>query len=128
MPPQMDAGQPYQNQPGSEMPGSAEPVSPPSRRSVLRGAAGAGAVGLVAATGAGAVFAATRSTHAASPASGKQAVTTDVTTQQAGSEPLVAYLRDASTGEFEVFNGTSQVRFRNPRLATELLNGIQATQ
>jgi hypothetical protein len=128
MPPQMDAGQPYQNQPGSEMPGSAESVSPPSRRSVLRGAAGAGAVGIVAATGAGAVFAATRSAHAASPAPAKQAVTVDAASQQAGREPLVAYLRDASTGEFEVFNGTSQVRFRNPRLATELLNGVQLAQ
>lgn len=81
-----------------------------SRRSLLRGAAGAGAVGLAAAAGAGAVMAAARPAEAkAAPAAG-----------QAGAEPLVVYLRDATTGEMEVFAGTSQVRFRDRALAAQL--------
>jgi len=81
-----------------------------SRRSVLRGAAGAGAVGLAAAAGAGAVVAASPGTKAAGPA-------------KAG--PLVVYLRDATTGELEVFAGTSKVRFRDPALAARLARAVR---
>jgi hypothetical protein len=85
-----------------------------SRRSVLRGAAGAGAVGLAAAAGAGALVAAARpaaATPAARPA--------------AHAEPVVVYVRDAGTGELEAFTGTSQVRFRDPALAARLLRAVQ---
>jgi hypothetical protein len=95
------------------------PEQPPrmSRRSVLRGAAGAGAVGLAVATGAGAVAAAARprtkaATSAAAAGPGR-----------AGS--LVVYLRDATAGELEVFAGTSKVRFRDPALAARLLQAVQ---
>jgi hypothetical protein len=87
-----------------------------SRRSVLRGAAGAGAVGLAAAAGAGAVVAATRPAAKADAAPAATA---------AHAEPVVVYLRDARTGELEVFNGTSQVRFRDPALAARLLRAVQ---
>ena len=43
-------------------------------------------------------------------------------------EPLVVYLSDTSSGEFEVFNGTSQVRVHNPRLVAQLLDGLQTAQ
>jgi hypothetical protein len=97
---------------------------------VLRGAAGVGAVGLAAAAGAGAVFAATRPTDttrqagATRPAGAGQAAAAP----RANGEPLVVYLRDTSTGEFEVFNGTSQVRLRNPALVAQLLDGLQAAR
>ncbi len=36
------------------------------------------------------------------------------------SEPLVAHVRDLSTGEISVFNGTQEVVVRNPQLANQL--------
>jgi DNA/RNA endonuclease YhcR with UshA esterase domain len=38
------------------------------------------------------------------------------------------YLRDATTGEFEIFRGTQQVKVRNPRLVAQLLDGIATAQ
>ncbi len=92
-----------------------------SRRTVLRGAAGAGAVGLAAAAGVGAVVAATRPDTKA-PAARPVAATAG-RTEKGG--PLVVYLRDASTGELDVFAGTTQVRFRDPALAAQLLQAVQ---
>jgi hypothetical protein len=89
-----------------------------SRRSVLRGAAGACAVGLTAATGASAVVAsASPGTKGAAPAATAAGPT------NAGS--LVVYLRDATTGELEVFAGTSKVRFRDPALAARLVRAVR---
>lgn len=86
-----------------------------SRRSVLRGAAGAGlaatgfaAAGFADTGGAAAADAAAPARHAAEHA-----------------EPVVVYLRDAGTGELEVFAGTSQVRFRDHALAARLLRAVQ---
>jgi hypothetical protein len=124
MPPQT-----YPDQPGSdpEVP-AAQPAPSPSRRSLLRGAAGAGVVGFAAAAGAGVVFAATRPSDAARPADAAKAATTDTAAAKASGEPLVVYLRDTSSGEFEVFNGTSQVRVHNPGLVAQLLDGLQTAQ
>ena len=96
------------------------PGQPPrvSRRSVLRGAAGAGAVGLATAAGAGAVAA------AASPGT-KAAAPTAMAAGPANAGSLVVYLRDATTGELEVFAGTSKVRFRDPALAARLARAVQ---
>jgi hypothetical protein len=96
------------------------PRQPPrvSRRSVLRGAAGAGAAGLAAAAGAGAVVA------AASPGA-KAAAPTAMAAGPANAGSLVVYLRDAATGELEVFAGTSKVRFRDPVLAARLARAVQ---
>jgi hypothetical protein len=93
---------------------------------VLRGAAGLGAVGLAAAAGVGAVAAATLpSNTAASPAPRAAAGTA---AQSSDADPLVVYLRDATTGEFEIFRGTQQVKVRNPRLVAQLLDGIATAQ
>jgi hypothetical protein len=89
---------------------------------MLRGAAGVGAVSVAAAAGAGTLFATTRQANAATDAHAGTAAGTAA--HPAGDEPLVAYLRDASTGEFEVFHGTRQVLVRNPRLAAQLLDGL----
>jgi hypothetical protein len=131
MPSQPHADQPHKGQPGSETPGPAQHVSPPSRRSVLRGAAGAGAAGLAAAAGAGALLgttasAAAGSTTARSTTEGTAAASTQ--SADAGEQPLVIYLKDAATGEFEVFSGTGQVRLTSPRLAAELRSSLKHTE
>jgi hypothetical protein len=95
---------------------------------MLRGAAGVGAVGLAAAAGAGAVFAATRPADTARPAGAGQAAAAGTAAPRGNGEPLVVYLRDTSTGEFEVFNGTRQVRLRNPALVAQLLDGLQTAK
>jgi hypothetical protein len=123
--------QPHYAQPaGSTEPGTVQPVSPLSRRSLLRGAGGVGAVGFAAAAGAGAVFAASRpagtGSAGAAPAAADKAVTTDVVSELAAGEPLVVYLRDIKSGEFEIFNGTRQVKVTNPTLAADLVRGLQS--
>jgi hypothetical protein len=85
---------------------------------VLRGAAGVGAAGLAVAAGGGALLAAARPAQAATAAPGTPV-------HPAADEPLVVYLRDAATGEFEVFHGTRQVRVRDRKLAVQLLNQVR---
>jgi hypothetical protein len=86
-----------------------------SRRSLLQGAATAGAAGLaVTAVGAAATPAvaatgspATETSHghgAASPAAG----------------PIMVHVRDAASGDIEVFSGTSQTRLRDKDLAARI--------
>lgn len=87
-----------------------------SRRSLLRGAAGVGAIGLVAAGGAAAAAGLTRPDQTAAAAA---------VPPGARSGPLMVYLRDAKTGEMDVFAGTSQVTVRDPALAGQLLRALQ---
>lgn len=89
-----------------------------SRRSVLRGAAGAGLAGLAATGFAAAGFADTGGAAAADAAAPARHAAEHA-------EPVVVYLRDAGTGELEVFAGTSQVRFRDHALAARLLRAVQ---
>jgi hypothetical protein len=88
-----------------------------SRRSVLRGAAGAGAVGLAAAGGIGAAAGLTRPDRAGQNTVGQ------LPASLAG--PVTVYLRDTSTGEMEVFAGTGQTSVRDPGLVRALLRAIQ---
>ena len=96
-----------------------QPPAALSRRSLLRGAAGVGAVSVAAAAGAGTIFA------AAGPANAATDAHADAGAHPAAGEPIVAYLRDAATGEFEVFHGTRQVRVRDRKLAAQLLNQVR---
>ena len=89
----------------------------PSRRSVLRGAAGAGAVGLAVAGGAAAVTGLTRPDHQAPPDADAPA--------SAVAGPVMVYLREGASGEMDIFAGTRQTRLRNPALARELLRAIK---
>jgi len=87
-----------------------------SRRSVLQGAATAGAAGLaVSAFGAAAAspaLAATSSSTAGSAAAAHE---------EAGhSDPIVVHVRNARTGDIEVFSGTSQTRLRDKDLAARI--------
>jgi len=95
---------------------------PPSRRSVLRGAAGVGAVGFAAAVGVGAVAA------PALAADNRRAAKADapLTARPAGAAgtPLVVYLRDGS-GELDVFSGTSHAVVRDPALVARLTAAVR---
>jgi hypothetical protein len=88
-----------------------------SRRSVLRGAAGVGAAGIAAtalAGTAGPAFAA-----AARPAAPGGA---DAEASHPDSaEQIVVHVRDARSGEIDVFRGTSQIRLRDRELAARLV-------
>jgi hypothetical protein len=89
----------------------------PSRRSVLRGAAAAGTAGMAVTTlgtaiGGAAAKASTTHEVATSPDGPRDA---------AGSEPVVLHIRDAATGEIEVFRGTTQTRLYDRELAAQIL-------
>jgi hypothetical protein len=87
--------------------------SPLSRRSVLRGAVGAGAAGIAAATVAGGALPAAASARAvAGPAR---------ETAASRGEPVVVHVRDAAAGELEVFRGTTCTRVRDKELAARLV-------
>jgi len=96
-----------------------------SRRSLLRGAAGVGAVGLAAAAGAGVATAAARPASQPTMAPATKPVTVAAMPETAMAGPLVVYLRDTTTGEFDVFGGTGQVRIKNPALVSQLLKNVQ---
>jgi len=84
-----------------------------SRRSMLRGAATAGAAGLaVTAIGSAAspAFAATEQTHSHSEP------------QTTGR--IVVHVRDAKSGDIEVFSGTSKTRLRDKDLAARIARAI----
>jgi hypothetical protein len=90
----------------------------PSRRAVLRSAAGAGAAG-IAVTSLGSVVGgvaarASTTTHdaAAGQAGGHDA---------AGSEPIVLHVRDAAAGEIDLFRGTNQTRLHDRDLAARIV-------
>jgi hypothetical protein len=108
--------------PTPSTPSQADPnpsqTAPPSRRSVLRGAAGVGAVGFAAAVGVGA---------AAGPALAATSDTPQTTagTPGAAAGPVVVYLRDAASGELDVFAGTSHAVIRDHQLAARLTSAVR---
>jgi hypothetical protein len=112
----------------SPSPSHADPnpgeAAPPSRRSVLRGAAGVGAVGFAAAVGIGAAAGpalAADNRRAAAPAAAQPQ--TAPAADAAG--PLVVYLRDAASGELDVFAGTSHAVIRDHELAARLTSAVR---
>ena len=103
-------------------PAAAQERSPRmSRRSVLRGAAvTAGAVGLATAAGAAPALASAlpRSAARSRPAGvGASAVSS--------ADPIVVYLRDAASGELEIFAGDSQVKLHDPAIAARLSRAVR---
>ena len=91
-----------------------------SRRSLLAGAATAGAAGLAAtAIGAAATpaLADTRRPSAPDQSHGHNEASTP-----AG--PIMVHVRDASSGDIEVFSGTSQTRLRDKDLAARIARAI----
>jgi hypothetical protein len=108
----------------SPSPSHADPNSdqpaPPSRRSVLRGAAGVGAVGLAAAVGVGAVAAPALAADRPRPGSADAGRPAATALPAGAAEPLVVYLRDAASGELDVFAGTGHAVIRDPALVARL--------
>jgi hypothetical protein len=104
--------------------GSSGPPSSPggrlSRRSLLQGAATAGAAGLVAtamgAAASPALAATSRPSAADQPQEHGEAKT------PAG--PIMVHVRDARSGDIEVFSGTSQTRLRDADLAARIARTI----
>jgi hypothetical protein len=90
-----------------------------SRRSVLRGAAGVGVAGIAATAMAGTAGPALA---AAARSSAPAARGTDAGASQAdGADQIVVHVRDAASGEIEVFRGTRAVRLRDRELAARLV-------
>jgi hypothetical protein len=90
-----------------------------TRRSLLRGAATAGAAGL-AATAMGAA-AGPALASASQPAVPGQAHGHGHHDQH---EPIVVHVRDARSGDIEVFAGTRQTQFRDKDLAARIARSI----
>jgi secreted PhoX family phosphatase len=102
-----------------------EPAERMSRRSLLQGAAAAGAAGL-AVTAFGAAMspaAAAASTTSSAPAHGdlKASAGGDV---KAPAGPVVVHVRNAKSGDIEVFSGTSQTTLRDKDLAARIARAI----
>ena len=93
-----------------------------SRRSLLQGAATAGAAGLaVTAVGAAAspAVAATR-TPAAHAAPEMSTASRGHGEASTAAGPIMVHVRDAKSGDIEVFSGTSQTRLRDKDLAARI--------
>ena len=95
-----------------------------SRRSLLQGAATAGAAGL-AATAIGAAGPALAAT-AATTGSGPQAADPSPGRPHHGAPagPIMVHVRDTRSGDIEVFAGTSQTRLRDKDLAARIARAI----
>ncbi|HEV2374685.1 MAG TPA: hypothetical protein VGS19_21300 [Streptosporangiaceae bacterium] len=83
-----------------------------SRRFVLQGAATAGAAGLAATAIGVATGSALAATGPSSPPSGSEVMS------QSG--PIVVHVRNAKSGEIDVFSGTSRTRLRDKELAARI--------
>ncbi len=98
---------------------AAAAAAPPSRRNVLRVAAGAGAAGIAAST-LGSVIGgvAARASTKAGPHAGH------ADGAAAGPEPLVLHVRvrDAASGEIDVFHGTTLTRVHDKDLAARIVS------
>jgi hypothetical protein len=93
-----------------------QPHAGPSRRSILWSAAGAGAAGLAAA----AMARTAPAFAAATPAASRIRPPDAPTTPAPAGGPVVVHLRNARSGEMDVFAGTTRTRLRDPDLAARL--------
>ena len=101
-----------------------EPAEGPSRRSMLRGAGAVGAVGIAAAVGVGAASGvAAAATRPA--ADNRAAAGAEHSAEGAAGAPLVVYLRNAASGELDVFSGTSHTVIRDPALVARLTHAVR---
>jgi hypothetical protein len=90
-----------------------------TRRLVLRTAAGAGLAATAVTT---AVASPALAADGAAQADGPRPATADSSADDAGEDgPVVAHVRNARTGEIDVFRGTSQVRVHDTALAAHLI-------
>jgi hypothetical protein len=113
--------QSYAGRPEAPTTAAGEPEPGVSRRSVLRGA-GAGAAGLAAAA---VVGSAGPALAAAKPASSRRHETGTAAHDATTAESVVVHVRDARSGEMDVFAGTSHARLRDPDLAARLARAVR---
>ena len=107
------------------MSGHEDPAAPQhqpsliSRRSALRGGAATGIAGAALLAAGGPALAAALPTRGAA----HDAARGDAAGDAAGhaAEPIIAHVRNARTGEIDVFRGTSQTRLHDPALAALLI-------
>ena len=107
-------GQDDLNSPAGGPSEAAEPSRRMSRRSVLRGAAGAGAAGIAATAFAGMAGPALATARSA-PLHAEPELTGDHSAGQ-----FVVYVRDARSGEMDIFRGTGHVKLHDRKLAARL--------
>jgi len=96
------------------------PASDLSRRFVLRGAAGAGVAGLAATALVGGSV-----SQALAASADRDRPDTARPAPGAGQPDVVVHVRDARTGEMDVFSGTSQTRITDRALAARLTRAIR---
>jgi len=124
---------PRQDRFGSPAAGSAAPSGaapgdeqeqPPSRRALLRSAAGAGAAGVAATALSGlsgtALAAPVRARDSASHGTSQHAAADD------HAEQVVVHVKDARAGEIDIFRGSSVTRLHDPGLAARLVRASRA--
>ncbi len=100
----------------------------PSRRAILRGAAGAGVAGVAAGALIGLPAGQARASAARSTArsaSGTSSAAGQTADLAEPADDVVVHLRDARSGEMDIFSGTSQTRLRDPDLASRLVRAIR---
>jgi hypothetical protein len=98
------------------------PAEGVSRRSVIRGAATAGAAGL-AVTALGGALSPAASAATRSPAAATRAQAPAQAEDETAGH-IVVHVRNASSGDIEVFSGTSQTRLRDKDLAARIARAI----
>ena len=89
--------------------------STPSRRSVLRAAAGAGAAGIAASA------LAPLATTPLAAATARAAATQATPVSEPRAEAVVVHVRDAAAGEIDLFRGTTVTRVRDKALAARIV-------
>ena len=95
-----------------------------SRRFVIRGAATAGAAGLAATAFGGALSPAAAASTRAASSTGAASTTGADAEVKAPAGPIVVHVRNAKSGDIEVFSGTSQTRVRDKDLAARIARAI----
>jgi len=114
-------------EPSNERGPAPEPQRPPmSRRSILRGVAGVGAVAGAAAVGAGAVVAFDKpssATETLMPVAKPVVMAPMAPTAMEG--PLVVYISDTTSGLLDVYGGTGATQVKNPALVRQLLANLK---
>jgi hypothetical protein len=90
-----------------------------SRRSMLKGAAGVGAAGIAATALAGAAVPAAAVPAAAATKAPVRA--TRGPEEAKADEAIVVHVRDAASGELDVFRGTTQTRLHDRTLAARIV-------
>lgn len=98
-----------------------DPLPSLSRRSVLRGAAGAGAAGIAVTALAGTAGPALAATARAAKPAARRAAGAATDHDADTDEQVVVHVRDARTGEIDVFSGTSHTRVQDRELAARLV-------